>query len=81
MRKSELRNWLTNKNKHIAWEEEWLKPKLLEEVNNHLDKTPQVQKIADEYGHAVLLLKVIHPELNPILIWAIAKNDCGRLLR
>jgi hypothetical protein len=51
-------------------------------VNNHLDKTPQVQKIAEDNGHAVLLLTNHHPEFNPIeLIWAFVLNDCGRLLR
>jgi hypothetical protein len=80
MRKAELQAWLTAK--QIPWEEHWLKPKLLEEVNNHLDKTPVVQKFAEAQGHKLLLLPVHHPELNPIeLIWAIVKNECGRLLR
>jgi hypothetical protein len=41
-----------------------------------------VQKFAEAQGHKLLLLPVHHPELNPIeLIWAIVKNECGRLLR
>lgn len=80
MRKAELRNWLTHKN--IPWQEHWLKPRLIEEVNKNHDKTPLVQKMAEAQGHKVLLLPVHHPELNPIeLIWAIVKNECGRLLR
>ncbi|MCP4355032.1 MAG: hypothetical protein GY793_05255 [Proteobacteria bacterium] len=47
-----------------------------------IDKTPFVQKIAEKKGHKVLLLPVHHPELNPIeTIWAIVKNECGKLLR
>ena len=48
----------------------------------HLDKTPIVEKMAVAQGHRVLVLPVHHPELNPIeLVWAIIKNECGRLLR
>jgi transposase len=33
-------------------------------------------------GYKVLFLPVHHPELNPIeYVWAIVKNECGRLLR
>ena len=80
MRKAELQEWLSHKN--LRWEPHWLRPKLQEEVENHLDKTPLIQKIGEEHGHKVLFLPVHHPELNPIeLIWAIVKNECGRLLR
>ena len=38
--------------------------------------------MAEKRGHKVLILPVHHPELNPIeLVWAIVKNECGRLLR
>ena len=48
----------------------------------HFDKTPIVEKMAIAQGHRVLVLPVHHPELNPIeLVWAIIKNECGRLLR
>ena len=80
MRKAELQEWLTAKN--IPWESCWLKPKLIECVDEQIDKTPIVQKIAEKEGHKVLILPVHHPELNPIeLVWAIVKNECGRLLR
>jgi hypothetical protein len=80
LRKAELREWLTHKN--IPWKNHWLKARLVEEVNNNHDKTPMVQTLAEAHGHKFLLLPVHHPELNPIeLIWAIVKNECGRLLR
>lgn len=80
MRKAELQEWLTSKN--IPWEGHWLKPKLVQQVDEQIDKTPIVQKIAEKRGHKVLILPVHHPELNPIeLIWGIVKNDCGRKLR
>lgn len=51
-------------------------------MHGHLDKTPVVQKWAEAPGPQVLLLPVHHPELNPIeLVWAIVKNECGRVLR
>lgn len=80
MRKVELCEWLT-KNK-IKWEEHWLRPVLQQEVENNMDKTPLAEKMAGEQGHKVLFLPVHHPELNPIeTVWAIVKNECGRLLR
>ncbi len=55
---------------------------MIEQVDVSIDKTPIVQKIAEQKGHKVLLLPVHHPELNPIeTIWAIVKNECGKLLR
>lgn len=80
MRKSELQAWLTEK--EIPWEEHWLKSQLIGQVNASVEKTPVVQKIAEQKGHKVLLLPVHHPELNPVeTIWAIVKNECGKLLR
>ena len=80
MRKTELQAWLSKK--QLPWEEHWLKPQLIEQVDASIDKTPLVQKIAEQQGHKVLLLPVHHPELNPIeTIWAIVKNECGKLLR
>lgn len=80
MRKVQLQEWLTSKN--IPWENHWLKPELVQQVDNHIDKTPIVQKIAEKSGHNVLILPVHHPELNPIeSVWGIVKNDCGRKLR
>lgn len=80
MRKAELCDWLT-KNK-IKWEKHWLRPKLQEEVENKIDKTPLIEKLAKKQGHKVLFLPVHHPELNPIeTVWAVVKNECGRLLR
>lgn len=80
MRKVELQQWLSNRT--IAWESHWLRPRLQEEVEKHIDKTPFITQLATEHGHHVLLLPVHHPELNPIeLVWAIVKNECARLLR
>lgn len=80
MRKAELQQWLNEK--HIHWKEHWLKPQLIQEVEQNIDKTPIVQKMAVSKGHKVLLLPVHHPELNPIeLLWGIVKNECARLER
>lgn len=80
MRKAELQQWLSNHS--IAWEPHWLRPRLQQEVDQHIDKTPWMTKLAAAHGHQVLLLPVHHPELNPIeLVWAIVKNDCARQLR
>lgn len=80
MRKPELQAWLTKK--QIPWQEHWLKSQLIEQVDTSIDKTPIVQKMAELQSHKVLLLPVHHPELNPIeTIWAIVKNECGKLLR
>ncbi|MCP4106970.1 MAG: hypothetical protein GY749_15770, partial [Desulfobacteraceae bacterium] len=41
-----------------------------------------IEKTGLRHGHKVLFLPVHHPELNPIeLVWAVAKNECGRLMR
>jgi len=80
MTKGDLQTWLTRH--HIAWEDHWLKAQLIDCVDAVLDKTPVVQKIAEQNGHHVLFLPVHHPELNPIeTIWAIVKNACGKLIR
>ena len=63
MKKIELQVWLTQK--QIPWEEYWLKPQLIEQVDVSIDKTPQVQKIAEQKGHKVLLLPIHHPERRP----------------
>ena len=79
MRKAELQQWLSHHT--IAWESHWLRPRLQEEVDQHIDKTPLITKLAAEQGHQVLILPVHHPELNPIeLVWAIAKADRSGLL-
>lgn len=80
MRKAELQHWLSSR--ALGWESHWLRPRLQEEVEKHIDKTPLITKLAARHGHQVLILPVHHPELNPIeLVWAIVKNECARLLR
>ena len=80
MRKLEIQEWLTEQN--IFWEEHWLKPKLIDALEQRIDRTPLVQKEAQKYGHQLLILPVHHPELNPIeLIWALVKNKCTKKLR
>jgi transposase len=80
MRKLEIQEWLTEHN--IFWEEHWLKPKLVDALEQRIDRTPLVQKEAQKYGHQLLILPVHHPELNPIeLIWALVKNKCAKKLR
>ena len=76
MRKAELQHWLTDRG--IGWAEQWLRARLMEEVDYHRDKKPMVELFAEEQGHKLLFLPVHHPELNPIeLIWATVKNYCG----
>jgi hypothetical protein len=80
MRKAELQQWLSSHG--LAWESHWLRPQLQQELEQHIDKTPLITKLAARHGHQVLILPVHHPELNPIeLVWAIVKNECARLLR
>lgn len=76
MRKAELQKWLIDRD--IRWEEQWLRARLMEEVDHHRDKKPMVELFAEEQGHKLVFLPVHHPELNPIeLIWATVKNYCG----
>ena len=78
MRKLELQEWLTQNG--FDWEESWLKPRLIEEVENKRDKKRMVEIFAENKGHRVLFLPVYHPELNPIeLVWNTAKGECARL--
>ena len=80
MRKAELQQWLSSH--AVAWEAHWLRPRLKQELEKHIDKTPLITKLAAKHDHQVLILPVHHPELNPIeLVWAIVKNECARLLR
>jgi len=78
MRKGELQQWLTEQ--EIPWEEQWLRARLMQEVERYRDKKPLVELCAEEQGHKVLFLPVHHPELNPIeLVWATVKHYCGTL--
>ncbi len=78
MRKLELQEWLTQNG--FDWEESWLKPRLIEEVEDKRDKKTMVEIFAENKGHRVLFLPVYHPELNPIeLVWNTAKGECARL--
>jgi transposase len=64
MKKGDLRQWLTERG--IAWEEQWLRARLLEEMDRYREKKPLVEMLAEAEGHKVLFLPVHHPELNPI---------------
>ena len=78
MRKMELQEWLTQHG--FDWEEHWLKPRLIEEVEAKRDKKTMVEIFAENKGHRVLFLPVHHPELNPIeLVWNTVKGECARL--
>jgi len=78
MRKIELQEWLTQHG--FDWEENWLKPRLIEEVEAKRDKKTMVEIFAENKGHRVLFLPVHHPELNPIeLVWNTVKGECARL--
>jgi hypothetical protein len=73
MKKGDLRQWLTERG--IAWEEQWLRARLLEEVDRYREKKPLVEMLAEAEGHKVLFLPVHHPELNPMeLVWATVKH-------
>jgi hypothetical protein len=76
MKKAALQEWLTHRG--IRWEEQWLRARLMEEVDPYRDKKPMVEVFAEEKGQKLLFLPVHHPELNPIeFIWANVKNYCG----
>ena len=78
MKKGELQQWLTERG--IAWEEQWLRARLMQEVERYRDKKPMVEILAEEQGHKLLFLPVHHPELNPIeLVWATVKHYCGTI--
>jgi transposase len=78
MKKGELQQWLTERG--ISWEEQWLRARLMQEVDKYRDKKPMVEILAEEQGHKVLFLPVHHPELNPIeLVWATVKHYCGTI--
>ena len=78
MKKRELQQWLTERG--ISWEEQWLRARLMQEVDRYRDKKPMVEILAEEQGHKVLFLPVHHPELNPIeLVWATVKHYCGTI--
>ena len=80
MRKAAIQTWLTNH--QLEWEDHWLKAKLIDLMNQHIDHTPLVIKAAQAAGHEVLFLPVHHPELSPIeLVWALGKNTCAKQLR
>jgi hypothetical protein len=77
MRKIELQEWLTQNG--FDWEESWLKPRLIAEVEDKRDKKTMVEMFAEQKGHRVLFLPVHHPELNPIeLVWNTVKGACAR---
>jgi len=77
MSKVELQEWLTGNG--FEWEEKWLKPRLIEEVESKRDKKTMVEVYAENSGHRILFLPVHHPELNPIeLVWNTAKEYCAR---
>lgn len=77
MRKIELQEWLTQNG--FDWEESWLKPRLIAEVEDKRDKKTMVEMFAAQQGHRVLFLPVHHPELNPIeLVWNTVKGECAR---
>jgi len=76
MKKAELQTWLMDRG--IQWEEQWLRARLMQEVDRYRDKKPMVEIVAEEKGHKVLFLPVHHPELHPLeLVWATVKNYCG----
>jgi transposase len=76
MKKAALQKWLADR--EIKWEENWLRARLMKEVDSHRDKKPMVEIFAEEKGHKLLFLPVHHPELNPIeLVWAQVKHYCG----
>ena len=66
MKKGELQQWLTERG--ISWEEQWLRARLMQEVDRYRDKKPMVEILAEEQGHKLLFLPVHHPELNPTAI-------------
>lgn len=64
MRKIALQAWWTHNG--CDWEESWLKPRLIAEVEDKRDKKTMVEMFAEQQGHRVLFVPVHHPALNPI---------------
>src|SRR5256885_339265 len=54
MKKAELQTWLMDRG--IQWEEQWLRARLMKEVERYRDKNPMVEIVAEEKGHKVLFL-------------------------
>jgi len=78
MSKVELQEWLTPH--ECVWEERWLKPRLMAEVDDKRDKKTLVEIVAEHQGHRVLFLPVHHPALNPLeVVWNTAKGEGARL--
>jgi len=48
MKKGDLRQWLTERG--VAWEEQWLRARLLEEMIDIRDKKPMVEILAEAQG-------------------------------
>jgi hypothetical protein len=60
MKKGVLQQWLTDRG--IAWEEQWLRARLMQEGDRYRDKKPLVEILAEEQGQKLLFLPVHHPE-------------------
>jgi len=60
MKKAALQTWLMDRG--IQWEEQWLRARLMQEVDRYRDKKPMGEIVAEEKGHKVLFLPVHHPE-------------------
>jgi winged helix-turn-helix protein len=79
MKKGVLQQWLTDRG--IAWEEQWLRARLMQEGDRYREKKPLVEILAEEQGHKLLFLPVHHPEWNPIeLVWATVKHYGGTIV-
>ena len=78
MSKGERQQWRTEP--EIPWAEQWLRARLMQEVERYREKKPLVELCAEEQGHKGLFLPVHHPEFNPLeLVWATVKHEWGTL--
>lgn len=78
-RKSEMRDWLKNKN--IEFNPSALKPELYEIIKKHKNDYVQysIDAIMEEHGHKVLRLPPYHPDFNPIEnTWVLVKDYLGK---
>ena len=76
MKKAAGQTWLRDRGRQ--WEEQWLRARLMPEVDRYRDKKPLGEIVAEEKGPKVLFLPVHHPACNPIeFVWATVKHDGG----
>jgi len=72
----QIKDWLYNSD--IDFDDNLLKPDLVELAHEDWDPMSELQELAEEFGHEITYLPPYHPEFNAIeLAWARAKDYAG----